>query len=98
MIALIKMSKKESPKPVTFTVLDRPLKWLKLAGAVMDISASQVLNDVVEYVSENVDEKKIWDDWKENYDDFEDRLEEAKESKSESESESESEEDEEEAE
>lgn len=79
------MSKKESPKPTTFTVLDRPLKYMKLASAVMDVSVSQVLNDIIEYVSENVDEKDIWDDWKEKYDDFEDRMEEAKEESEEAE-------------
>lgn len=79
------MSKKESPKPTTFTILDRPLKYLKTASAVMDVSVSQVLNDIIEYVSDNVDEKKIWDDWKEKYDDFEDRMEEIKESEDEEE-------------
>jgi uncharacterized protein (UPF0305 family) len=83
------MSKKESPKPTSFTMLDRPLKYLKMLSAILDVSMSQVLNDILEYMNGNFDESDIWEDWKEKHDDFEDRLEEAKEESESKEEESE---------
>ena len=85
------MPKSELPR-LTISFMDRNYKYLKLLCAVMDTSATQILNDILAYLSDNVDERKIWDDWKENYDDFKDRMEEAEdESESEDEAEDESE-------
>jgi len=71
--------------------MDRPYRYLKMVSAVMDVSMSQVINDVLEYLSENVDETKIWDDWKEDYKEFQALVEEAGEEESEDKDESEDE-------
>ena len=80
------MSKSENPK-ATISFMDRPYKYLKMISAVLDVSMSQVINDILEHMQTDFDESDIWEDWKEKYDDFEDRMEEAKEESEEKEEE-----------
>ena len=56
------------------TFLDRPYKYLKTVSAVLDVSMTQVVNDILEYISKEVDESKIWENWDDLYDEFQETL------------------------
>lgn len=69
----------------TISFLDRPYSYIKMLSAVLDTSMAQVINDVLEYIKDNVDEEDIWDNWDELFKDFKATLEETEEEEEEGE-------------
>ena len=61
-------------------------EYLDKTAEIMGLSRSETVSDVIRYIKENVDEKKVWDEYDDKLEDYEDALESEGEDESEEES------------
>lgn len=61
---------------------DRTLKYVNYVADVLGTSRSEVIDDIIKYIKENVDEGKIWGtrEWNDALEEFEGSVEESVES------------------
>ncbi len=68
---------------VSIFLHDSLKNYAELLASVVGTSRSEIVSDCIRYIKENVDEKKIWEDYDNKLEAHEDALEEAKKKKEE---------------